>query len=262
MFPQNLFDEDYRFFFDVVSLFTNVPLKRTIDIILKRVFEDKLINTTLTKRTLKKLLLDCATKTAFSFDIIFYEQIDGVFMGSCLAPVLANIILTEFEKAIVNDLINTRIIAFYRRYVDNTLVLIKPKDIPFVLNKFNSFDKNLKFTVDNFENGKIHFLDLEISDSGIDTFRKSTHTGQYTRFDSFEPWSRKTAWVRSLFHRAVNICSNLTFINKEISMISKFMSWNGFPANMRFSVIRKLKAKYEVNSNTYCSKHNTNELPP
>ena len=116
--------------------------------------------------------------------------------------------------------------------------------------------------MDNFENGKIHFLDLEISDSGIDIFRKSTHTGQCTRFDSFEPWSRKTAWVRSLFHRAVNICSNLTFINKQISMISKFMSWNGFPANVRFSIIRKLKAKYEVNSNAYCSKHNTNELPP
>ena len=96
-------------------------------------------------------------------------------MGSSLAPVLANIILTEFEKAIVDDLIKTGIIAFYRRYVDDTLVLIKPKDIPFVLNKFNSFDKNLKFTVGNFENGKIHFLDLEISDSGI-VFFGSQHT--------------------------------------------------------------------------------------
>ena len=139
----------------------------------------------------------------------------------------------------------TGIIAFYSRYVDDTLVLIKPKDIPFVLNKFNSSDKNVKFTADNFENSKIHFLDLEISDSGIDIFWKSTHTGQYTRFDSFQPWSRKTGWVRSLFHRAVNICSNLTFLDKQITMISKFMSWNGFPANVRFSIISKLKAKYE-----------------
>ena len=52
--PQNVFDEGYRFVsFDVVSLFTNVPLKRTIDIILKRVFEDILIDTTLTKRSLR-----------------------------------------------------------------------------------------------------------------------------------------------------------------------------------------------------------------
>ena len=119
-----------------------------------------------------------------------------------------------------------------------------PKDIPFVLYKFNSFDKNLKFTVDNFENGKIHILDLEISNSDIDIYRKSTCTGQYTRFDSFEPWSPKTTWVRSLFHRAVNICSNLAFLNKQISMIFKFMAWNGFPANVRFSIIRKLKNKH------------------
>ena len=78
--------------------------------------------------------------------------------------------ITEFEKAIVNDLIKTAIITFYRRYVDDTLVLIRPKDIPFVLDKFKSFHKTLKFTVDNFENGKIHFLDLEISNSGIDIY--------------------------------------------------------------------------------------------
>ena len=53
--PHSLFDRSYRFVsFDIATLFTNVPLKRTIEIILKRVFEDKLINTTLTKRTLKK----------------------------------------------------------------------------------------------------------------------------------------------------------------------------------------------------------------
>ena len=48
--PHSFFDQDYRFVsFDIASLFTN-PLKRTIEIILKRVFEDKLINTTLTKQ--------------------------------------------------------------------------------------------------------------------------------------------------------------------------------------------------------------------
>ena len=59
-------------------------------------------------------------------------------MGSCLAPVLANIILTELEKVIVDDLVRSGIVKFYRRYVDDTLVLIKPSHIPFVLNKFNS----------------------------------------------------------------------------------------------------------------------------
>ena len=43
-------------------------------------------------------------------------------------------------------------------------------------------------------------------------------------------------------------------------MISKVISCNGFPANARLSIIRNLKAKYEINSNTDCNKHNTNKL--
>ena len=132
--------------------------------------------------------------------------------------------------------------------MDDTLVLIKPCDIPLVLKKFNSFDKNLNFTVDKFEDGKVHFLDLEISESGIDVFRKTTHTGQYTNFHSFEPWSRKTAWIKSLFCRAVRICSNTFFLNRQISTISKFMAWNGFPASFRCAILRKLKSKHNSNN--------------
>ena len=51
----------------------------------------------------------------------------------------------------VDDLVKTGIIIFNAvTYVDNTLVLIKPNDIPFILMKFNNFNKNPKFTVDNF----------------------------------------------------------------------------------------------------------------
>ena len=198
--PQDLFDQGYRFVsFDVESLFTNMPLKRAINIVLSRVFDDKSFDTTLQKRTLEKLLIDSCTKTAFSFDNILFKQIDGVSMGSCLAPVLANIILTELEKVIVDDLVRSGIVKFYRRCVDDTLVLIKPSDIPFVLNKFNSFDKNLKFTVDTFQDGTVHFLDLEFTDPGIDVSRKQTHIGQCTHLKSFEPWARKTTWIKSLF---------------------------------------------------------------
>jgi hypothetical protein len=67
--PKELFAEGYRLVsFDVVSLFTNVPLTKTVEIILDRVFEEKLVATTFLKRTLKKLILDSCTKTAFSFN--------------------------------------------------------------------------------------------------------------------------------------------------------------------------------------------------
>ena len=90
--PTELFDEGYRyFFFDVTSLFTNVPLNKTINIILHRIYKENLVKTNMTKSTLKKLIKD-----SFSFDGRIYKQIDGVSMGSSLGPVLANVILTEF----------------------------------------------------------------------------------------------------------------------------------------------------------------------
>ena len=71
---KNLFDAAYRInsilpevknssdlvfvLLDVVSLFTNVPLKKTVNIILKRVYNNKEISTTFSKRSLKKLILD------------------------------------------------------------------------------------------------------------------------------------------------------------------------------------------------------------
>ena len=148
--------------FDVVSLFTNVPLKRTINIIVDRIYKEKLIETKLRKRTLKKLILDCCTKTTFSFNEKLYDQIDGVCMGSALGPVLANIIMTELEKLILPKLIESGIIKFYIRYVDDTLVLIKQDRIEEVLMAFNLFDRNLKFTVDEFDDGLVHFLDLNV----------------------------------------------------------------------------------------------------
>ena len=51
---------------DVVFLFTNVPLKKTVYIILKRVYNNKEILTTLSKRSLKKLILHtCQKKHVF-----------------------------------------------------------------------------------------------------------------------------------------------------------------------------------------------------
>ena len=91
-----LLDEGYRLVsFDVISLFTNVPLKRTVNVILDRIYEDNVIETKLKKSTLKKLILDCCTKTTFSFNNKRNNQMDGVCMGSSLGPVLANIIMTS-----------------------------------------------------------------------------------------------------------------------------------------------------------------------
>ena len=71
-------------------------------------------------------------------------------MAGFLEAALANIIMTELEKVVAENLIRTGIVKFYARYVDNTLLVIKRKDTDFILQKFNYFDKRLKLTIDTF----------------------------------------------------------------------------------------------------------------
>ena len=64
--PQNIFNDEFKFVsFDVKSLFTNIPLKKTVNIILHWIYNKKGLATSLRKRTPKKLLLDSCTKTPF-----------------------------------------------------------------------------------------------------------------------------------------------------------------------------------------------------
>ena len=226
--------------FDVVSIFTNVPLKRTINIIVNRIYNDKLIETKIRKHTLKKLILDCCTKTTFSFNDKLYDQIDGVCMGSALGPVLANIIMTELERLVMPKLFEDGTVKFYARYVDDTIVMIKEDKVDSVLQEFNKFDRNLKFTVDTFDDGHVHFLDLTIDTSNgeIDVYSKPTNTGQYSHYRSFSPWNYKVAWARALFNRAKRICSTPTLFRAQKTKIGKILSWNGFPTFCRKKLLR------------------------
>ena len=183
--PKELFEDGYRFIsFDAESLFTSVPLSRTINIILDRIYNQNLLTTNMKKRTLKKLLKDCCTKNAFTFNNVIYEQTDGVSMGSCLGLTLANIFKTELETEVVDSLFKDGLLKFYIRYVDDTLALIKESDIDDVLSKLNGFHPSLNFTVDKFDDGVVHYLDLKIIDNESDIYYKDTHTGQYMHISS------------------------------------------------------------------------------
>ena len=182
----------------MLSLFTNVPLRKTVNIILKRVYQDRLMKTNVKKRSLKKLLIDACTKTSFIFNNKIYEQKDGVSIGSPLGPVLANIIMTDLEKNVIKKFVDNGTIKFYGRYVDDTLLVIKPKDIGRIHQALNKFDKNLRFTVDRFDHVIPHFLDLELQDDSIALCTKPTNTGLYVNYNSNFPWAFRLLWIKSV----------------------------------------------------------------
>ena len=88
--------------FDVCSLFTNVPLDETIQICLDMLYALP-DSPAIPRPVLKKLLEFASKKSHFILDGQYYDQIDGVVMGSSLGPVSANIFMCDLEaKWIIN----------------------------------------------------------------------------------------------------------------------------------------------------------------
>ena len=84
--------------FDVESLFTNIPLKETIDLRVDILFYDRTNIDGITKYYFHYLLTICMSESLVLFDREYYKQIDGVAMGSPLGPTFANIFLCFYEQ--------------------------------------------------------------------------------------------------------------------------------------------------------------------
>ena len=86
--------------YDVTALFTSVPIDPVFNII-KDLLEqdDTLINrTVLSVQKITELLGFCLHNTYFSFQNKFYEQVEGVAMGSPVSPIEANLYMEDFVR--------------------------------------------------------------------------------------------------------------------------------------------------------------------
>ena len=84
---------------DVDSLFTNIPLKETINICTELIYDQNHSTEGLNKSEFKELLFLASKEPYFVFNEILHKQIDGVAMGSPLGLTLANAFLCFYEKS-------------------------------------------------------------------------------------------------------------------------------------------------------------------
>ena len=222
-----------------MSLFTNVPLRKTIDIILRKVYDEKLIRTEIPKKNLEKLLLLCTQDKPFTFDNKMYVQVDGV-MGSPLGPLFANIFMSELENSIIPTLGNK--VLHWKRYVDDTFAFNKPDTADEIQHILNSFNEKIKFTYEYEQSNTISFLDVLVTrsnDSTLQTsvYRKQTHTDVYLNWNAYAPTARILT-IRSLVKRAFFISSTETALSQKLSNLQKvFTTFNNYPNKVVDNII-------------------------
>jgi hypothetical protein len=96
--------------FDVVSLFTKVPVEDSLSLLSYHFADDIL--------ALFKLVL---TSTYFFFDGQYFEQTNGLAMGSPLSSVVSNFFVEDFEERAPSQA--TLKPTCWYRYVDDTFVV-------------------------------------------------------------------------------------------------------------------------------------------
>ena len=238
-------ENTYMVSFDVKSLFTSVPLKETIDICAKVLYENTDIG--LSKRNFIALMNTATSGIEFSFDGEMYCQTDGVAMGSPLGPTLANIIMGYLESKYFET--NSSPIAYYR-YVDDCFILFRNKeDCDRMFLGFNSLHPSIKFTLEAENNNILPFLDVLVE--RIDTkfvtsvYRKGTFTGQYVNFYSHCTTKRKANLIRTLCERAIRICSP-SHLDRELKQISQILQNNGYPEELINKIIQRRVTKTTI----------------
>ena len=112
--------------FDIESLFTNIPVGRTIDIICNKLYcTDPKLRPYIPEHYFRQLLGYATKWTHFLFNNKYYDQCDGVSMGTPLAAIFAEIFMADFEEKHLPTLLNSdnSQILTWRRYVDDTFTI-------------------------------------------------------------------------------------------------------------------------------------------
>ena len=105
-------------------LFTSVPADPALKIIKDLLEKDPTLKerTVLPVEDIILLLEFCLKNMYFSFQGQFYEQVEGLAMGSPVSPIVADLFMEYFEQKVLTMAPTPRL---WHRYVDGTSVIQK-----------------------------------------------------------------------------------------------------------------------------------------
>ena len=244
---------------DVESLFTNVPIDKTIDVILKHVYNHPTITPPKIPSDLLRKLLELCTKEApfRSPEGKMYLQIEGVAMGSPLGPTFANFYMGELEENIFRNVMEKPLI--YVRYIDDIFVLVSGEDKLVQLR--NTFQEHsvLKFTYELGVDGRLPFLDVQVNKSGTkfktSVYHKPTDQGKCLNNKSECPDKYKLSVINNYLNRAYKISDSWSNFHHEVLHIKQVLVNNNYPNALVDTQLKKFLDRKLSNENNMQSKN-------
>ena len=148
-------------------------------------------------------------------------------MGKSISGDITGIFMESYaEEFILNHNNNEVIPAFWKREVDDVYCLWQygQENIQKFLDYLNSRHPRIKWTIEIEKEGVLPFVDLNLCrkayriSAGI--YRKASHTLKYSTFSSNRPRAEQLGIVKSMLHRAHNLCDEGEPIENEVKLLN------------------------------------------
>ena len=248
---QGVTEHGYLASLDVESLFTNVPVSETIDIVIQRAYHHPdLPPPSISENIMRSLLQTCTTETPFrNFNGDVYLQTNGVSMASPLGPLFANFYMGELETTVLPTLTKPPLV--YARYVDDIFLLISNVNtLEEIKDKFETASV-LRFTYEIETRKSLSFLDVKVQRESDDKLSTSVHikatsSGECLNFCSLSPERYKLGAIKTFLHRAYDVSSSWTSLHLEIERIKQLLTNNNYPMKVIDDTIRKFLDKKQA----------------
>ena len=131
-------DDEIMVSFDVTSLYTNIPITDTLNIIKDYVNSDDqfIRKTAINQDKFLDLVHLVLTTTWYTFNSQFYPQIDGVAMGGPASSTTSEIYMQTYERAAITTALHPPKI--WEQFVDDVHSILKRTHLENFLHKENA----------------------------------------------------------------------------------------------------------------------------
>jgi hypothetical protein len=154
----SLQNEDYLVSFDIVRIFTSVPVEKVLQVIRNRLNTDPSFPecSPLQIEDIMESLDICLTTSYFQFEDKFYQQKGNMSMGNILTPLVNNVFMKHFEDIPLDTADHKP--AKWIRYVNDTFMVWPhgPARLQQFFHHLKNIRPTIKFTVKAEANDTLH----------------------------------------------------------------------------------------------------------
>ena len=165
-------------FFDVVSLFTSIPVDLAIKVATDVLSNDETLldRSTIPVDDIVDLLDFCLSTTNFKCNDTYYQQIFGTAMGSPVSAVMANLVMEDLEKRALSTSIVQP--CFWKRYVDDMCAAVSFSSVQTLQHHLNNIEPSIQFTVKRETNRFVDFWQ-DIETTSFEIFWSEVRVGLF-----------------------------------------------------------------------------------